>query len=483
MESESSQNKIIEKKQPFFKKYKKEIIIIFFAILVFVLLVYFLFFNKKESLNNSNFNNPTLSTFSFNNLLNNIFNNNDNNSSSTKNNENTGDEDLGEYYIEKLIKIWDKPVAGYGFYNKDYVYEYQDELGETQKEILKKTILQFVDSETGYIYEKDLSDPKSIPSQISKNSYPNIVKAYFINNSLGGKGRVILQYSSGDIIKTISATIPSSSSQPLNLLNIISLPDNIKNINYSPDNKKLVFTVVKSVNKGDFTDVYSDWYYIDNVDNLYGKRIYTSLFSFWKLIVLNSGEIYAYNTDSSYSKNNLYKLNSSVSSLGYLSLVYGPHFGMSFDIIKNKLLMSLYSANGIQLYKKDFSGEPFSDTDLYKLNFSTLSNKCTQSEHENTGLIICSVPKGIKNNYDYNLPDAWYQGMTTWDDNLYVVSADYPTGQLLFDIHNDSSYQDKIDGKTLKITPDNRHLVFINKLDGSLWTLNIENILSGEEGD
>lgn len=476
-ETQNIQNK---KNQPFFQKYKKEIIIISLAVLVFISLIYFLFFNKKENINTDNTGNPNLPSFSFNNLFNNIFGDNNDN------NDNTSGENSDvevDYYYEGLIKVWNKPVAGYGFYDKEYTYKYIDEETGQEKTIYpKKTILQFVDSETGYIYEKDLSDPQSSPYQVTEKSYPNTVRAYFMNDKNGGKSRVFIQYTEGNTIKTVSATVPDYHGSTANLLNIANLPDNIKFLTISPDSKKVAYIVTKNKNTNGFTDTYTDWYYINDINETYGNRIHSSELSYWKLSLLNDGNIYAYTTPTYYEVNNLYKLNITSSSFGTLSQIYGNHNGMYFNINNSNILLSIMTGNGIKTYKKSFDNKTFTDYDLSSLNFNTLIDKCGQNNSDNENLIICSVPKEIKT-YEYGLPDAWYQGMTTWDDNLYIVNNNYPYGQLLFDIHNDSNYTDIIDGKNLNINSFKSHLVFINKNDGSLWTLNIQNILNNESGD
>lgn len=482
MEQELIQNQTPkEESKSFFKKYKKEIIIITLAVLVFGLLVYFLFFNKKESANTDNSGNPGLPTFSFSNLFNSIFGgNNEDNNNNTNEDENGV---IGDYYFEGLIKVWDRPVAGYGFYNKTYTYKYIDE--ETSEEKTgtdNKTILQFVDSETGYIYEKDLWDPQSSPVQVTEKSYPNVVRAYFMNDKNGGKSRVFMQYAEGNTIKTVSATVPEYHGSTANLLNIANLPDNIKFITTSPDAKKVAYVVTKNKTTNGFLDTYTDWYYISDVNETYGSRIYSSELSYWKLSLLNNGTVYAYTTPTYYEVNNLYKLNTGSSSLGKLSQVYGNHNGMYFNINNSNILVSIMTGNGLKTYKKSFDNKSFTDYDLSSLNFNTLIDKCGQNDSNGENIIICSVPKEIKT-YEYGLPDAWYQGMTTWDDNLYLVNNDYPYGQLLFDIRNDSEYQDIIDGKNLNINNLKTHLAFINKNDGSLWTLNIANILSNESGD
>lgn len=465
-----------QEKQSFFKKYKKEIFIILLAILVFGLLFYFLFLKNKIFSILTNIPSKNKLSFNFGNLF----------DSSDDNRDTSVPKNTDDYYpyeedslFEGLIKVWDKPVAGYNFYYKEYPFTYLDENGVEKTATDTKTMLQFVDSQTGFIYEKDLLAPTSNPYQVTDNSYPNIVKAYFMNDKSGYKNRVFLQYLGEDgAIKTISATIPSYYGSTANLMNILSLGDNIKNFTVSPNNKFAGFVIEKNKKTNNKDDIYADWYLINNVNDSYGKRVFNSELSFWKLLLTDKGDVYAYTTETFFEDNSLYKLEMDPDGLGKLLQIFGNRKGMSFLINQNNLLTSLFTGSGIGLYTyKEFSGKSFNNSNLSNLNFSSLTNKCVQKSLNSDNLIICSVPKEVKS-YDFGLPDAWYQGMTSWEDNLYLVNKDYPKGQLLFDFKNDGQIQEIIDGKNLDINESiGTHLAFINKNDGSLWTLNIYNIL------
>jgi len=463
------------KKESFIKKNKKEIIVVVLAVLAFSLLFYFLFFKEKLPNSSESPNQTGKPVFNFGNLFNFFTSNGDKGEGLV---ENPDDTNFVDYYFESLIKVWDKPVAGYGFYDKVFTYKYTDSEGIEQTSTSSKTILQFVDAETGFIYEKDLMSPTSTPVQVTTSSFPNTVRAYFMNEKGGGKNRVFFQFlGANNTIKTVSATIPTYYGSPAKLMNSLNFPDNIKNIVTSQDNTRLAYIVQKEKEVGGKTDTYTDWYLMENTENSYGRRVYSSELSSWKLILSNIGELFAQTTDTAYENNSLYKVKTIKNTLGSLSQIYGNHNGMMFLIENNNLLTSIFTSSGIKLYKNiTFDEKSFIDADLIPINFSTLVNKCVQSNTLNEQLIICSVPKEIVN-YDAGLPDAWYQGMTTWEDDLYVMNAEYSNGHLLFDIRSDGQVEDIIDAKNLNINSYKSHLGFINKNDGSLWTLNIANIL------
>jgi hypothetical protein len=435
--------------QSFFQKNKKEVIIFIIITIFFLLIVGILFYlkNKKqavEKLGTIPNQAESASLYSKRNNQDDIEGQNDDESNSDSN---------SVYYKEGLIKIWDRPVSGYGFY---------------EKKDTSDIILVFVDSDTGFLYQKNLNQPTSTPIQITNSSYTNTRVAYFLN--IDGGNKIILQYSSNNNIKSILADIPNYNSTPNELENATSLDNNITNISVSSDFDKAVYIVAKSKTTNNKKDVYSDWYLINDKGI---NKIYTSDLSSWKLQINDYGDIYAYNNETAVENNTLYLLNRNT-----LKTIHKGYTGSSYLINNDNILTSIFTNSGLNIYiNKNFFGSHFEDNALSLLNFKTLTNKCYMGE-----MILCGVPKEIKN-YASGLPDAWYQGLTSWQDNLYIINEDYPSGELLFDLNIDGGVVDVFDLKNIKVTKNENHALFINKNDGSLWSLNISNILNINTGD
>lgn len=441
----------MEEEQTYFQKNKKELIIIGLICLVFLIVVGVIFFLKSK--NNTDTKGGTITSKSSNSLY--SKNSNQNSNSDENGNNDSNNSGNYDYYQEGLIKIWDKPVAGYGFYTKKDTYD---------------NILIFVDSGTGYIYEKNLNQPTSSPTQITKTEYPNIREAYFL--IINEEKKVLLQYSANNNIKTILATIPDYYGTEKDLENVNDLDNNITNVSISPDFSKAVYVLTKNKTTNNKKDLISDLFLIDNNGR---NKIYSSDLSSWKTQINNSGEIFVYNNETSKEKNGLYKLDIYQRKLNN---IYQGHTGSSYLINNNSILISSFTDNGIKLYKNaNFYGDTFTDNNLFDLKLKTLTNKCSLGDN-----IICAVPKEIKN-YDSGLPDAWYQGATSWDDNLYIFNEEYPLGQLLFDMKTDGQVDGFFDLKDIKITKDNNRVLFINKNNGELWSLYIGNISNQYIGD
>lgn len=460
--------------QTFFHKNKKEIIITSIALIIFIMIGYFLFLNKKENISDSSVAELKQESSFFNNLFSSVEDIFDSNNDYTVPEENI---EQSNYYIEGLIKIWSDPVAGYEFSYYKNNFSYKDEEGkiQTRSELLSKVL--FVDSKSGYVYEKDLFAPTSTPIQISSSVYKNIAKAYFMNDTQNITSRIIMQYLQNDgTVKTITAKIPDYFGTPSKLIDITNLPDNIINISISPDAKRAIYLVKKTKTTNSKSDYYTDWYFIDNENDTYGKKIYSSELNNWKTLITNKGDIYAYQASTAFEESVLYKLDTSNNTLVN---IYPGHTGIGFNLDENIAMISMFTGSGLKTFiNQDFLGANFSDNNLSSLNFNTLSDKCAVL----ASLQICSVPKEIKN-YDTGLPDAWYQGFTSWNDDLYVVNENYSYGEKLFDFKIDGEVYDTIDSKDLKINSLLTHLLFINKNDGSLWSLNIYNILTPDAGE
>lgn len=67
----------------------------------------------------------------------------------------------------------------------------------------------------------------------------------------------------------------------------------------------------------------------------------------------------------------------------------------------------------------------------------------------------------------YESPDSWYQGVTSFQDSLYIISADTFSAELLSDTFADSSRE--IDAVELEVGERGSAVYFINKNDNTLW--------------
>jgi len=100
------------------------------------------------------------------------------------------------------------------------------------------------------------------------------------------------------------------------------------------------------------------------------------------------------------------------------------------------------------------------------LGIKTLVDKCIWKDKK---YVICAVT----NKYQTaNYPDAWYQGLTFFNDDIWLINTDNLESYLI-SIFGQPLASDPVDAINLKISPDGKTLYFINKRDSSLWSFDI----------
>ena len=100
-----------------------------------------------------------------------------------------------------------------------------------------------------------------------------------------------------------------------------------------------------------------------------------------------------------------------------------------------------------------------------RLPFKTLAEKCVWSG--SSDLIYCGAPASIP---AVNYPDAWYQGLTSFTDNLWELEISTKKATLLFNPEL-NNLGETIDATQLTLDEGSERLYFVNKNDFSLWQL------------
>lgn len=96
------------------------------------------------------------------------------------------------------------------------------------------------------------------------------------------------------------------------------------------------------------------------------------------------------------------------------------------------------------------------------LDSYTLPEKCLLPE---TGAVIVCAQEAATPVYES--PDAWYQGVVSFKDTVYIINTDEFTAEVVTDTFKESSRE--IDATMLEIGDSQRNLYFINKNDNTLW--------------
>ncbi len=144
-----------------------------------------------------------------------------------------------------------------------------------------------------------------------------------------------------------------------------------------------------------------------------------------------------------------------------ISNIYG--FSVKWSIEGDKLLYSKTNSNGgdVVILIANRSG-----SDQKSTKVSTLAEKCVWSQDPRT--IFCAVPKNI--NDARILPDDFYKGTFLADDDFWKINIE--TGEKI-KILEDWDMLETYDAIDLFLSPQENYLLFINKINGLLYSIEL----------
>ncbi|MEK7178854.1 MAG: hypothetical protein AAB727_01195, partial [Patescibacteria group bacterium] len=95
----------------------------------------------------------------------------------------------------------------------------------------------------------------------------------------------------------------------------------------------------------------------------------------------------------------------------------------------------------------------------------TLPEKCAWKERT----VYCGAPREIP---EALYPDDWYQGVVSFSDDIWKIDAD--TGAVDIVVNGESSQDGGFDATGLMIQSDGTSLLFTNKNDSTLWSVELK---------
>ncbi|MFA6227391.1 MAG: hypothetical protein WC631_02865 [Candidatus Paceibacterota bacterium] len=338
--------------------------------------------------------------------------------------------------VPQLRQIYSSPVSGATIFIKDGIIK-----------------IRFVDRSTGNIQEAK-TDSKEV-LRITNTTIPKIQESVWgINGS-----NLIMRYldENTNAISSFSGKIKISSSSSNEFLGEMIggfLSPNADSVVINPAGDK-AFALIKK------TDGNGSYGVISSIDGMNKKQAFDSQISSW-IISWPKNSIIPFTTKPTF-KNAGYTffLNTDTNSF---DRILGNKYGLTVLVRKDATSM-IYSESlrgSIRLSHYDIR-----NNNDKSLQVSTFSDKCVWSNTDNN-IIYCAVPKNIPTG---SYPDSWYQGITSFSDNIWKIDVEKGTTNMLYEIgRSDSAEIDTVD---LKLSPDDKYLVFTNKNDLSLWGLRI----------
>lgn len=308
---------------------------------------------------------------------------------------------------------------------------------------------RYIELGTGHVYEGRTTD--GVVSRISNTTIPDIDEAEFVDQD-----RVLIRYTDdSDRIKTFSAELADnfgdSSSAPKRLQGIF-LPDNILDVDVSPEG-----TLGMIVPDGDEYSVRTSDAVGDNTVELYRSPL-----SEWRVGWHGSNDTMLLQSTPSYETYGVaYTLDTSNGALrpyttGRKALQVKP--SASYD----NAMISLYGDDEMRLYVWNRESNQYID-----LSIDALAEKCTWAQAR--GSFFCATPM---EDLQEGEPDLWYQGVTSYTDQVWQIDA--TTGQAQLVLSGALSDGRPFDIVDLQISPDEQFLYFRDKTSRALWSFQLD---------
>lgn len=315
-----------------------------------------------------------------------------------------------------------------------------------------ETVVRYAERATGHIHDAIL--PQTINQdplrkvRVTNTTMPKIYEAIFRPDGSAVLFRSLVEDTDLVENKLLTLTPPNSTStEALHNISSTNINSNISSVSLLGNN--LIY-YSKSSNA-----------FATQAFNGTGLRtILTSPFRDWRVATFGNNALI--HTKASFaSPGHAYTLNT---TNGSLTKILGPLQGLvAIPGPGNRVLYSFVESGFTRLVSRNTS-----NNSTYEINPYTLAEKCVWSTRS-IGNLFCGAPvDGV----GFGEPDNWYQGKTNFSDRIWLHDTDNQVAQVLAEPEwlTDSS----IDVYQPKLSPGEDYLVFINKIDLSLWALRLE---------
>lgn len=374
-------------------------------------------------------------------LFDSIFNSN-NNTTNTNNNTNGSIDQNPGTQIQKLHQISYRPVAGYGLFTKGVERLVSESLvqGKPKTTTDYVPVVRYTDQETGIVYEQD---SKHTEIRLTNTTIPNTYEALFSSDGV----HILFRFLDTDqqTILTYVASLAPKTTAPTDLTGYFTY-QNIKNIQISTDGNSFVYTRPKPVG-------------VDVVTTLFNNKKDTLLFSSpiseWVVDSINKSTILTTKPTGLFD--------------GYSYTIENTTLAYSKTLSGRGLTQKTTNDGLYKIYSTTNTGTPnifilnTKNNNIYDTGIKTLSEKCVY----NLNMYYCAVPANIQTS---TYPDTWYQGTTTFNDDLWVIE---PATQKLTYIEHLKTNVDGIDATNLQIDSTGKRIYFTDKKTSLLWAFDL----------
>ncbi len=330
---------------------------------------------------------------------------------------------------QKLRKLSSEPVSGAG-----------------TLDVKAGTIVRYMEKATSHIYETELFSPKN--GRVTNTTIPIVYDSIWGNKN----NSFIARYLSEDnqTINTYSFTIKQTSTTTDGSIGGITLPNKIDDVSV---NGGLVFYLQKndSLSEG----------YISGFDGTKKKLIWSSPMRELLSQFVNQKVVALTNKPAPTLFGYLYFVDT---TNGSFQRILGDIYGLS-TLVNGSATLVIYLDQGVNNF--GLSVYDVKNKTLTKTSPSTFPEKCVWSTKENS-VVYCAVPSDT---LDQSSLTNWYMGINQYKDNIWKYDLKNNTSNMIENLSGDSGQS--IDVTKPLLSENEQYLVFINKIDNSLWSLDL----------
>ncbi len=313
------------------------------------------------------------------------------------------------------------------------------------KKVEKIDSVRYQDRATGHIYQTFLDIIS--PQKISNTTIPKVHHSYFVSNSEG----LIDQYlTTSRSIETYSAQLTKDKEGNYNGIVGTFLPKDILDLSTLTDSTKIFY--ISTLENG----------VVGTISSPKGDskiQVFSSKFSEWNSQFPNSKLVTVTTKPSARSLGYMYGIDTSIKS---------------FDKILGGIsgLTTLTSPDGKQILYSATTTGGFTSS-IYSretksaltLGLVTFPEKCVWARDSKTA--YCAVPQSIPTG---EYPDSWYQGTVSFNDSFWKLDTESNIFELIYDSASEGR---NFDGVQLKLSTNEKYLLFVNKVDNQLWSITL----------
>lgn len=365
--------------------------------------------------------------------------------------EETPEQTNTSYVAPILRQISFEPISGYTYYSTTTIST-RPAIGTEGQELFESfvatsTAIRFQERATGHMY--DVFEFIQLPQKISNITEQKIYSAQFSSN----KDQFIYQIPvfNNEQIKTTFARLVFSTTTGVSIeKNDIS--SSVSDFVLQKNTNKLIYSVKQEGISG---------IYISNIDRTNEKLVKTLPFNEFLLDPVNSNETLITTKASWNIPGYAYLLNTTT---GAFSKILGNINGLVVKVSPNKKYY-IYSQSGqtrpsVKLYSPTTGNTKILSIDTIP------SEKCVFSQKKpNEAYCFGSL---IYKAAQY--PDDWYKGKVFNYESLVKIDLENGSVKTVYNFQADKL---NFDAQNIQLTPDDSFIIFENKYDLTLWSLNL----------